>query len=228
MVRAEHVTFESARGPASGYLARPDGERAAGGGPAVVVVQEWWGLVPHIEDVTRRFADQGYMALAPDLYHGSKTVDAEEAHHLMEGLDWARAAAELAGAVTHLRAVEGATSVGIVGYCMGGALAMIAAASAEVDAYAAYYGFPPEGAADVDAITAPGLIVFGEHEDFFSVPDAQAFAERQRAAGRDADVVVYPNAGHAFFNDARPEAYSADAATAAWQRTLALFAKHLS
>jgi carboxymethylenebutenolidase len=218
------VTFDTSAGQASGYLARPAGRPARGG---VVVIQEWWGLVPHIKDIANRFAREGYIALAPDLYHGKSTVDQEEAHHLMEGLDWGRAAQELAGAIAYLREKEAAKTVGVVGFCMGGALTMIAAAVGGPDAYAAFYGFPPKGAAPVEKITAPGIIFFGENEGFFSVPDAQAFAAEQRKKGRSAEVVVYPRAGHAFFNDTRPEAHEKNAATDAWKRTLALFGTHL-
>lgn len=221
----ESVQFESAAGASAGYLARP-GE-SADVHRGVVVIQEWWGLVPHIEDVAERFRALGYVALAPDLYHGKSTVEAEEAHHLMEGLDWGRAAQELAGAVAYLRGVAGVRRVGVVGFCMGGALAVIAAADPGVDAYASFYGFPPPGAAALDRIDAPGLIFFGEHENAFSVPDAQAFAERQRRSGKQAEVVVYPDAGHAFFNDARPEAYQQTAAGDAWGRTVELFDRHL-
>jgi carboxymethylenebutenolidase len=226
MAESTMITFESSQGQASGYLVSSGVPRGAGR-PGVIVVQEWWGLVPHIEDVARRFADNGYLALAPDLYHGKSTVDAEEAHHLMEGLDWARAAAELAGAVGHLREKEGATSVGVAGFCMGGALTMIAATGDGVDAYASFYGFPPAEAAAVDEIEEPGIIFFGEEEEFFSVPAAQAFAEHQREKGREAEVVVYPGAGHAFFNDTRTDVYRQDAATDAWARTLDLFGRHL-
>ena len=226
MAQAQTISFESSEGTSSGYLARPE-RRSRDGRPGVVVIQEWWGLVPHIKDVTRRFAEQGYIALAPDLYHGKTTVEAEEAHHLAEGLDWGRAAAEMAGAVRYLREREGTTSVGVVGFCMGGALAMIAATGEGVDAYASFYGFPPAGAAPVDEIEEPGVIFFGSEEDNFSVPDVQAFAERQQAKGRETEVVVYEGAGHAFFNDTRPKAYNADAAAAAWQRTLELFERTL-
>jgi carboxymethylenebutenolidase len=154
-------------------------------------------------------------------------VQAEEAEHLMKGLDWTRATHEIAGAVRYLREVEGATRVGVTGFCMGGALTILAAAQPGVDAYAAFYGFPPTGAADLDKITAPGLILFGEQEQFFSVPDAQAFAARQRQRGREAEVIVYPGAGHAFFNNERPEAYRRDAANDAWRRTLDHFGRHL-
>jgi len=216
------VTFSSAAGQAGGHLARPDK-----GKPGIIVLQEWWGLVPHIKDVAGRFAVQGYLALAPDLYHGKSTVEAEEAEHLMKGLEWGRAAQEIAGSVRYLREVEGATRVGVVGFCMGGALTIIAATQPGVDAYVAFYGFPPAGAAPLDRITAPGLIFFGEEEQYFSVPDAKAFAEGQRKRGRSAEVIVYPGAGHAFFNNERSETYRRDAANDAWRRTLDHFGRHL-
>jgi carboxymethylenebutenolidase len=222
MTTSSNVTFSSDAGQASGYLARPG--KAI---PGIIVLQEWWGLVPHIKDVAGRFAAQGYIALAPDLYHGKTTVEAAEAEHLLKGLDWARAAKEIAGAVRHLREVEGATKIGVVGFCMGGALTIIAATQPGVDAYAAFYGFPPAGAAPLSNIAAPGILFFGEDEPFFSVPDAKAFADGQRKRGREAEVIIYPGAGHAFFNNERPEAYRKDAANDAWRRTLDLFGRHL-
>lgn len=210
-------------GSASGHLVRVPNSKAG-----VVIIQEWWGLVPHIKDIAGRLAHEGYTALAPDLYHGKSTVEAEEASHLMQGLDWGRATQEIGEAVRYLREREHCSRVGIVGFCMGGALTMIAAATAGVDAYAAFYGFPPHGAAPLDRITAPGIIFFGENETTFSIPDAKSFVEQQRARGRDADIVVYSGAGHAFYNDARPEAYQDRAAKDAWRRTLELFKKHLA
>jgi carboxymethylenebutenolidase len=222
MPQATMVAFSSAAGQSSGHLARP-----GTGKPGVIVLQEWWGLVPHIKDVAARFAAQGYVALAPDLYHGKSTLEAKEAEHLMKGLDWGRAAKEIAGAVRYLRETEGCTRVGVTGFCMGGALTIIAAAQPGVDAYVAYYGFPPVGAVDLDQIAAPGLILFGEKEEYFSVPEAKAFADRQRQRGRAAEVVVYPDAGHAFFNNERPEAFRPDAANDGWRRTLEHFGRHL-
>lgn len=201
---------------ASGHLAPP---------PGVIVIQEWWGIVPHIEDVCRRFARAGYVALAPDLYHGKKTLDAAEAQHLMEGLDWGKAVEEIKGAVKHLRDL-GCPKVGVVGFCMGGALTVLAAAHAGVDAAAAFYGFPPDAKA-VDTKVAPTLVFFGEKEEYFSVPDAQAWAKGQKAKGGAAEVVIYPGAGHAFFNDTRPEVHVASAAEDAWKRTLAHLERHL-
>lgn len=222
MPTTANVTFGSEAGKASGHLARP-----GKGVPGIIVLQEWWGLVPHIKDVAGRFAAQGYLALAPDLYHGKSTLEAAEAEHLMQGLDWGRAAQEIAGAVTYLRNVEGATRVGVTGFCMGGALAILAATQLAVDAYVAFYGFPPLGAAALEKIEAPGLILFGEDEPYFSVPDARAFADAQRKRGREAEVIVYPGAGHAFFNDTRPDAYRENAANYAWRRTLEHFGRHL-
>ena len=216
------VSFKSETGDAKGHLARP-----GKGVPGIIVLQEWWGLVPHIKDVAGRFAAQGYIAMAPDLYHGKSTLEAAEAEHLMKGLDWARAAKEIAGAVRYLREVEGATHVGVTGFCMGGALTIIAAAQPGVDAYVAFYGFPPAGAAPLEKVEAPGLIFFGEDEPYFSIPDARAFAETQKKRGREAEVIVYPGAGHAFFNDTRPEAYRKEAANDAWRRTLDHFGRHL-
>jgi carboxymethylenebutenolidase len=222
MATGRKVSFSTAKGPADGWLARPGGGR-----PGVIVLQEWWGLVPHIQDVAGRFATQGYVALAPDLYHGRSTVDAEEASHLMQGLDWARALEEIAGAIRYLRDSEGVDRIGVAGFCMGGALTILAATLPGVDAYAAFYGFPPAGAADLGRIAAPGIIFFGDQETFFSIPDAQAFAAAQRGNGREAEVVVYEGAGHAFFNDDRPETFEPRARNDAWRRTLELFGRHL-
>ena len=219
----ESVQFTSSRGEAGGYLARPAAPARAG----IVVIQEWWGLVPQIEGVADRFATLGYVALAPDLYHGQSTVEAEEAHHLMDGLDWGRAAAELAGAVAHLRTVEGVSSVGVVGFCMGGALTLIAAADPAVTAYVSFYGFPPADSARLDEITAPGLLIFGEHEHAFSVPDSQAWAATQRAKGLEAAVRIYPGAGHGFFNETIAAIYHELSARDAWERTVEVFAQHL-
>lgn len=222
MPTTEKVSFATDAGKADGHLARPGKER-----PGIVVLQEWWGLVPHIRDVAERFARLGFVALAPDLYHGKSTTEAAEAQHLMEGLDWSRAAKEIAGAVKHLREKEGCTKVGVTGFCMGGALTVIAATQPGVDAYVAWYGFPPKGAAQLEKVQAPGLILFGEQETHFSIPDARAFAEEQKNRGRSCEVVVYPSVGHAFFNDSRPQVHHQATANEAWRRTTDFFGKHL-
>jgi carboxymethylenebutenolidase len=129
--------------------------------------------------------------------------------------------------VQHLRQVEGCTRIGVVGFCMGGALTIIAAAQPGVDAYAAFYGFPPKGAVNLEAVQAPGLIFFGEEENFFPVDDARGFVAYQKARNIETELVIYGGAGHAFFNNDRPEVYRPDAANDAWRRTLALFGRKL-
>lgn len=217
----EMVTFQADGAETKGYLASGgDGAKAG-----VVVLQEWWGLVPHIEDIAGRVAGLGYHALAPDLYHGEKTVEVEEAEHLMNGLDWGRAVAEIKGAVAELRS-RGCEKVGVVGFCMGGALSCLASATAGVDAAVAFYGFPPPPN-PMDTTCPPTLIFFGEDEGFFDVDAAKAWAEKQRGAGvEDTSVRVYEGAGHAFFNDTR-DSYHEASAKDAWQRTVAHFKKHL-
>jgi carboxymethylenebutenolidase len=219
----EMVSFTAGDSKVDGYLSRPTDAPKAG----VVVLQEWWGLVPHLEDVTRRFAIQGYLALAPDLYHGKSTVEKEEAQHLMDDLDWDLAVMEIKAAIGFLK-VEGCAKVGVTGFCMGGALACIAAATADIDAAVAFYGFPPEP--NAMAVTCPPtLIFFGENEEIFSVSDAQAWAEQQCAQGDgNTEVVIYPGTGHAFFNDTREDVFHAESAADAWNRTLAHFGQHLA
>ena len=223
MAKGITVEFQTLRGPACGYVM---GMVHGKGRPGVIVIQEWWGLVPHVRDVVNRFAHEGFDALAPDLYHGKSTVDAEEAHHLMETLDWPRAVDEIGAAVDYLRNDARSPRVGIVGFCMGGALAVLAAHHPGVNAYASFYGFPPDPSA-ILPITVPGALFFGEKEDVFSVPNARAFADAQARAGIPTEVVVYPGAGHAFFNDARPEVFHPVAAKTAWSRTVAHFNKHV-
>ena len=126
-------------------------------------------------------------------------------------------------ASVHLREHEGCARVGIVGFCMGGALAVIGASVTAVDAYVSFYGFPPEGSCNLAKVVSPGLLLFGEHEEFFDVPQAREFVAAQNARGVATELVVYPSAGHAFFNDHRPEVFEPAAAQDAWRRTTAFF-----
>src|SRR5262249_22663848 len=153
---------------------------------------EWWGLVPHIKDICDRFASNGFVALAPDLYHGKTTVEAAEAQHLAQNLDWKRATAEIGGAVRHLQG-RGCAKVGAVGFCLGGPLSLLAGAQAGADAVVSFYGFTPQGPPRGN-IGPPTLIFFGEREDFFPVGDAKDWIEEQKKAGVDSDIVIYPEA----------------------------------
>lgn len=209
-----------------GYLARPTGEEAK---PAVLVIQEWWGLNDHIKEVARRFAEEGYVAIAPDLYHGVVVSEPNEARKLVMELDMAEAVNEIQQAITHLLDQDfvAGDKVGIVGFCMGGGLALqTGLTSADLGAIVAFYGSPlkPEQAADVQA---PVLGLYGAADQGIPVDAVNAMGDALTAAGIENEVNVYDGAQHAFFNDTRADSYNAEAAADAWAKTLAWFGSHL-
>lgn len=216
----ERVSFKSNGGTCEGYL-------ADGGGPGVIVIQEWWGLVPHIEDVADRFAAEGFTALAPDLYHGRASFEPDEAGKLMMALNLGEAGKDLTGAVDFLQERTGRPKVGVVGYCMGGGLTLVLA-TLRPDAVAAaapYYGVIPWAEAQPDWSKLSARVV-GEYaeKDGFAGPDAVRALETQlRDLGKDATLHVHAGADHAFFNDTRPDVYDAAASSLAFGRTLELF-----
>jgi len=216
----EMITFKSNGSTADGYL-------ADGGGPGVLVLQEWWGLVPHIKEVADRFAAEGFTALAPDLYHGQSSTEPDGAGKLMMGLNLATAAKDLSGAVDVLQQRSGKTGIGVVGYCMGGGLALVAACQRPdaVKAAAPYYGVIPWPTAQPDwsALAATVVGEYAEHDDFASPAAAAALQEQLRGLGKDATLHVHAGTQHAFFNDSRPDVYDAAASATAWARTLELF-----
>ena len=194
----QNVTFPSNGGTAHGYLALPE----SGSGPGVVVIQEWWGLTSHIADITNRFAAEGFVALAPDLYGGTTTHDSDEAGKLMGELPVDKAATDLGGAVDFLlghEAVVGST-VGSVGFCMGGGFVLVLAAQQgdKIGAAVPFYGVLAEDYPSFARLTAPMLGHFGE-TDTMAPPDAvKALADRiENESGVRPDFRLYP-AGHAF------------------------------
>jgi carboxymethylenebutenolidase len=211
-----------------GYLAVPK----AGKGPGVIVLQEWWGLVPHITDLADRFAAEGFTALAPDLYHGRSTKDSSEAGRLMMGLDVPKVAEDLRGAIDFLRAHPACSSkkVGTVGFCLGGQLSLYAAClhPDAVGACVNYYGVHPNVKPEVAALRAPVLGFFAEKDSFVNATVVGDLAGRLSKAGKKHDFKTYPGAQHAFFNDTRPEVYDAAAAKDSWTKTLAFFRANLS
>ncbi|MEA2300773.1 MAG: carboxymethylenebutenolidase [Solirubrobacteraceae bacterium] len=221
------VEFEAAATPASGYLAVP----ASGGGPAVVVLQEWWGVDDHIRGVCDRLAGAGFIALAPDLYHGETTDQPDEAQQKMMALSMKRAEQEMAGAVALLAAHEGrtGTGVGAIGWCLGGGLAIWAAATnPEIRATVSFYYVMPHAKPDFSAIAGPVLGHFGTKDDFVPVEAAEGLLEELRAAGVDAEFVFHDGSGHAFFNDTnRLGTYDPDAAERAWERTVEFLRENL-
>ncbi len=195
-------------------------------GPGVVVIQEWWGLVPHIRNVADRLAVEGFVALAPDLYHGreAKLTEPDEAGKLLMEMRLDQAAKDMAGAVDALLAMPETTGdgVGVIGFCMGGGLALyLASLKPEVTAVVSYYGFPRQGLDwNLPAIKGRVLGHYAEHDDFASRELADAIERELRDAGVDVTLYHYPGTQHAFFNDDRPEVYDAEAARLSWRRTL--------
>lgn len=223
---------------------RPDGQTAQGwleqpadatpGLPGLVVIQEWWGLNEQIKGAARRWAEAGYRVLVPDLYRGRMTLEAQEAEHLMTGLNFGDAASQdVRGALQHLKRL-GSAKAGVTGYCMGGALTVLAATMApEADAAVAWYGFPPLEYVDASQIRAPLMGHFSLHDGFFPHANVALLADKLRAAGVDFEFHSY-DALHAFANETMlpPDCpptnrYHPEAAELAWQRSLAFFARHL-
>jgi carboxymethylenebutenolidase len=225
----EQVTFASNGGTAEGYLAVPE----SGSGPGVVVIQEWWGLVPHIRDLADRFAAEGFVALAPDLYHGLKTTEPDEAGKLLMGLAMDRAAQDIAGAARHLagRAETTGERLGAVGFCMGGSLALWSATLApEIVAAVGYYPGLPWERMSPDWPSYAGKTAMIHAAEGDGGPDADGIQQATKAieaAGGSVEVFGYPGTQHAFFNDTRPEVYAPDAAAQSWDRTLTLLRETL-
>ena len=216
------ITFPSPTGTTPGYLSLPE----SGTGPGVVVIQEWWGLVDHIKDLADRFAADGFVALAPDLYHGETTKSPDSAQKMLMALNIAKAGEEIHAAAQYLLAMPSVTpkKVGVVGFCMGGQLALYAATEYP-DAIAAcvdFYGVHPKAPIDAQKLQVPVLAHFGRDDDLVTNGTAPALMQKISDAGKFVDVYYY-DAGHAFFNNTRPEAYNAEAAAQAWERTRLFF-----
>ena len=209
-----------------GYLSSP-GE---GKGPGVLVLQEWWGLVGHIKNVCDRFAGAGYNALSPDLYHGKAASEPDEAGKLMMALDIARAEKDLRGASQFLLAqpTTAGQKLGVVGFCMGGQLALFAATTnPSIRACVNFYGIHPNVKPDYTKLNGPVLGLYAEKDGFVTPKVAREVEAAIKAAGKAVETHIYPGVDHAFFNDTRKDVYRQKEAQDAWRRTLDLFAKHL-
>ena len=214
------VEFASNGSTAPGYLATPE----SGSGPGLVVIQEWWGLNDHIKDVADRFAAEGFVALAPDLYHGKVTEEPDEAGKEMMALNLGQAAKDLSGAIDLVREYSGADKVGVTGFCMGGGLTLTLAAQRPdaVSVAVPFYGVIPWENAQPEwsAVDAKIVAHIAENDGFFGPEAAAALDQTLSGLGKDAVFHIYEGAEHAFFNDTRPEVYHADHSSTAWQRTL--------
>ncbi len=220
------VAFPSNGRTSGGYLAVPEQSKV----PGVIVIQEWWGLVPHIKDVCDRFASEGFVALAPDLYHGKTTSSPDEAGKLMMAMRIDEAEKDLRGAINFLlqhAAVKG-PKVGTVGFCMGGALSLYAATkNSQVEACVVFYGGHPNVKPDLPNLHAPMLGLYAERDGFVTPQAARQLEGQLKELGKSVDVHIYPGVDHAFFNDQRPQVSNAEAAQDAWQRVLKFFRKYL-
>jgi len=198
----------------------------AGKGPGVVVIQEWWGLVPHIEDVVDRFAREGFAAIAPDLYHGKTAKSPDEAGRMLMELDADRAELDIASAGNWLLKQPACTSkkYGVVGFCMGGALAQYTGTKeANVGAVVSFYGGFRKLEMDWKNLRAPILLIYAENDKSVTPEQGRQREQELKRLGKDVQLVIYPGASHAFFNDTRKEVYKPDAAADAWRRTIDLF-----
>lgn len=218
----QNMAFESAGGTAHGYLALP----ASGGGPGVIVIQEWWGLTDHIRDIADRLAAEGFVALAPDLFGGRITHDGAEAGEMMSQLPAEEGARLLAGAVDHLLGMDevSGTSVGVIGFCMGGGfvLALAAQQGAKINAAVPFYGVGSAVPSNYTGVRAAVQGHYGNQDAFYPVAQAHE-QEAQIRAESDAEVTFYYyDAPHAFHNDENPAGnYREDFARQAWERSVA-------
>lgn len=218
----ELVEFPSNGSTGRGYLATPD----VGAGLGLIVIQEWWGLVPHIKDVCDRFAHEGFTALAPDLYRGETTTEPDEAGKLVMALNLERAARDMSGAVDFLVGSDKVRGdgIGVTGFCMGGGLAMMLALQRNdaIRAVVPFYGFIAWDSVKPDwsKLNAPVHGHYAEHDDYFGPEKARALEAELKGLGKDVELHIYDGANHAFFNDTRPEVYDEQAASTAWVRTL--------
>ena len=220
---SERVTFTSKAGDqTSGFLATPPGDGSA---PGVIVVHEWWGLNPQIEETSRRLASEGFLTLAPDLYRGARAGDAAEANKMMTELDGKRALGDLGGALDFLKAHPRCNGkVAITGFCMGGAYTFAAACFIRgLAAAVPFYGLPPKP--DWSQVDVPIMAHVARRDGWVTPAAAEAVHAALTARGQHMDLHVY-DADHAFMNENRPEVYDAESARLAWSRTVEFLRAH--
>ncbi len=221
-MRTETLSFETANGPTTAYVAMPD----EGGQRAVLVIQEWWGLNDHIKDIAGRWAAEGFVAIAPDLYRGMVATDPSEASEMMHALAIEDGLDTIGNAIDAARLSLDISHFGITGYCMGGTFALRAACELEgISAAVPFYGDIPDEEV-LQKLTVPTIFISGTRDGWITpekVAGLEDAAERLELPVRS----VKYDADHAFFNDTRPEVYDATAAADAWAIAVAFFQDHL-
>jgi len=207
-----------------GFLALPSKEETR---PGLLVLQEWWGMNDHIKDIAKRLANEGFAALAVDLYDGKVTRDPEEAKGFMMAMDKAAALEKLYGAVRFLKNDPHISNVGVIGFCLGGFWSLsLACSNRDVKAAVPFYGsIPPDSL--LGQLRSPILYFYGEKDHHISASEIDRLEKFMKDAGKQAEVVRYPDSDHAFFNDTRKEVYNPKDAKDAWSRALAFLRKNL-
>ena len=229
IVQTQTLYTDSHHASPQGYLVRPDDDKVH---PGIVLIQEWWGIEPHIRELAQRLATEGFVVLVPDLYHGKIATEPNDAQKMMmltfQSLE--RTIGEIVLALDYLRNDAGVQpkQLGLIGFCMGGHLAYRVAErypnlAAVSPWYAGGYDPAPE---QIAAINAPVLAIYGEADSGIPVALVQKIEGQFKAAGKTAEFHVYPNAGHAF-NNPDHGMYVAAAAQDAWSRAVAFFKERL-
>jgi len=225
--KTETVSYKSGDDTVTSYLALPSG---GGKHPAIVVIHEWWGLNDWVKEQAQKFAEQGYVALAVDLYRGKVAANPDDAHILMRGLPDDRGIRDLEAAFAYLssRPDVNPTKIGSIGWCMGGSWSIkLAVDQPKLAACVVNYGWLPSDAALIAKIKAPVLGNFGAEDQGIPPKDVKAFETAMKADGKTADVKIYDGAGHAFENPNNLQGYRPEAAADAMQRSAGFFQKYL-
>ena len=218
----ESISFATANGDTTAYVARPDG----GNGKAVVVIQEWWGLNDHIKDIANRWAGEGFTAIAPDLYRGTVATNPDEASKLMNALEIEDGLDTIKNAISAASEKYGVSHFGVTGYCMGGTYALRAACELEgISAAVPFYGDIP-GDDVLQKLTVPTVFISGTRDQWINPEKVATLEDATERFELPVQSLKY-DADHAFFNDTRPEVYDATAAADAWAKAVAFFNEKL-
>lgn len=225
-IRETTVQYPSGNVTVRAYVAAPQTKERR---PAIIVIQEWWGLTDHIKDVARRYAAEGYVAIAPDLYSrlgNALTTDPGEAGKLMNTLQQEDGLKDLNATVAYLKSVPEvhASRLGVTGFCMGGSYALIlSCVNKDIKAAVPFYGQVPNPDAPLEQLSAPVLYIYGEDDGWITKADVQRLATGFKKYNKTGEIKTYPGAPHAFFRDTDKTVYRPEAAKDAWMRATAFF-----